>query len=160
MPISARRRRLNRLSTSFVEAPSSLLNSREWLTRSIGSDACSAIPGAGLVGVNRCSAGDVLPDHGDRGALAWHDEWQGTTKDLTGDDNHLAFAGLLFCRTAVGTVLFAIRLPDLAAEIRAIDRDGAGEFGLVRVMDLRAHRLAQLMREDERCLVLDVEISA
>ena len=60
----------------------------------------------------------------------------GVPEDFAGDDHHLALAGLLLCRAAIGAVLFAVRLPDLAAEIRAINRHGAGELGFVAAMNL------------------------
>jgi hypothetical protein len=54
---------------------------------------------------------------------------------------------------------FFVFLFDLSAEIGAIDFDRAGKFGLVGVVYLRAHRLVELMREDESRFVLNVEIS-
>ena len=48
----------------------------------------------------------------------------------------------------------------MSAEIGAVDFDRAGELGFVGVVNLRAHRIAQLVGENERRLVLNVEIPA
>jgi hypothetical protein len=85
---------------------------------------------------------------------------QGTAKDLAGDNHDLAPAGLFLSRAAVGTIGLAVRLFDLAAEIGAVDRDFAGQLGFVRIVYFRAHRLAQLVRQDERRLVLAIEVAA
>ena len=48
----------------------------------------------------------------------------------------------------------------MPAEIGTVDLDLAAQFGLVRIVNLRAHRLAQLVRQDESRLVLAIEIPA
>ena len=97
---------------------------------------------------------------GHSGTLAEHDERQRAAADLAGDNHDLALAGLLFGRAAVGAILLAVRLPDPAAEIGAVDRNRAGEIGLIGVEHLRTDRLAELMSKHERRFVLDVEIAA
>jgi hypothetical protein len=75
------------------------------------------IPGARLVGMNRGAARYVSADQRDRSALPRHDEWQGTSQDLAGDNDHLALAGLFLGRAAIGAVNFAIRRFNLTAKI-------------------------------------------
>ena len=113
-----------------------------------------------FVGMNDRPAGDVLPDQRDRGALARHDERQCAAHDFADDDDDLALAGLFLRSTAIDSIRFAVRLFDLAAEIRAIDRDRAGQLGLIWAVNLGAHRLAQFVRQHESCLVLAIEVAA
>jgi hypothetical protein len=118
------------------------------------------IPRARLVGMNDRSAGDVLPDQRDRGTLARHDERKCATHDFAGDNDDLTLAGLFLGSAAVGSIRFAVRLFDLAAEIRAIDRNRAGQLRLIGAVNLGTHRLAQFVREHESCFVLTIEIAA
>jgi hypothetical protein len=73
---------------------------------------------------------------GHSGTLAEHDERQRAAADLAGDNHDLALAGLFLGGTPVGSILFPIRLPDLATEVGAIDRDDARKLGLVWVVNL------------------------
>lgn len=84
------------------------------------------------------AACDVLPDQRDRGTLARHDERDGAAEGFSRNNYDLALAGLFLGRAAVGTIGLRIRLFDLAAEICAINRDSAGEFGLMGVVNLGA----------------------
>src|SRR5262249_37428668 len=118
------------------------------------------IPSARFVSVDDCATGDVLADQRQRSALAWHDEWQGPTKDLAGDNYHLALAGLHLRDTPIDAIGLPIGGLDVAAGIHAVDLNFAVELGLVRVMDLGTHGLAELVRQNESRFVLNVEIPA
>jgi len=63
----------------------------------------------------------------------------------------LALAGLLFGNAAVLTILFPVFLLHGAAEVGAVHLHHAGQLALHL---LRADGLAQLVRQDERRLVL------
>jgi hypothetical protein len=87
----------------------------------------------------------MLSHKRNRSTLARHDEWHGAAQYLAGHNDDLALAGLFLGGAAINAILFAIRLPDLAAEISAINRDDAGKLGLIRVLNFGADRLAENM---------------
>ena len=118
------------------------------------------LPGVRFVGVNDCAGGDVLADQRDCIALARHNEWKGPPHHFAGDDYDLALAGLFLSKPAISTIRFAVRLLDLTAEIRAVDFYRTRELGLIRVLNLGAHRFPQLVRDNEGRLVLAIEIAA
>jgi hypothetical protein len=99
----------------------------------------------------------VLADHRDRCDLARHNERQGATEDLARDDHDLALA---LSQPTLDAIRLSICLFDVAAGIHAIDLDRAGQLGLVGVVNLRTHRLAQLVRQDERGFVLNIKVAA
>ena len=102
----------------------------------------------------------MLADQRGRIAFLGDDERQGPAVALAGHGNHLALAGLILRRAAIDALRFFVGLLDVAAKICAVNFDCAGEFGLVGIVYLRAHRLAQLVRDNEGRLVLHVEIPA
>jgi hypothetical protein len=103
-------------------------------------------PRARLVGMNDCAAGDVLAYQRDCVALTGHDKRQCAAHNFASDNYDLALAGLFLGEPAVNAIGFPILRLDVPAEIGAVDLYGAGQIGLVRIVNLRAHRLAQLVR--------------
>jgi hypothetical protein len=53
---------------------------------------------------------------------------------------------LLLSEPAIDALGFLVLRFDVATEVSAVDLDGAGKLGLVWIVNLRAHRLAQLVR--------------
>src|ERR1700730_13342199 len=118
------------------------------------------LTGTRLVGMNDCAGCNMLAYQRHCVALARHDKRQGATHDLASDNYDLAPAGLFLGEPASTAIRLAVLGFDVAAEIGAVDLYRAGQLGLVGIVDLRAHRFAQFVRQNERRLVLDVEIAA
>ena len=79
-------------------------------------------------------------------------------QDLAEHNDDLALSGLFLGKSPIAAILGPVLRFDVPAKICAVDLYGAGELGFVRVVNLRAHRLAELVREHERRLVLNIEI--
>ena len=76
-------------------------------------------------------------------------------------DHHddLAPAAPVLRQTPVLAVGLPVRGPDVAADVTAVDLDMPPGAAQPQVLDLRGHRFADLVGQDEGGLVLDVEIA-
>ncbi len=97
---------------------------------------------------------DVLTNQRHRIALARHDERQGAAHDFARNNHDLALAGLFLGKTTVNAIGFLVRRFHIAAGIHAVNLDRAGKLGLIRVVNLRAHCLAELVAQHEGGFVL------
>lgn len=118
------------------------------------------IPARALIGVNDRPRRDMLADQRDSSALARHNERQRAAHALASDNHDLALAGLRFRRAPIDSLRLLVGRLYVAAGVHAVDFDFAGQLWLVRVVNLGAHRLAQLVRENKSRLVLAIEIAA
>src|SRR5690606_33905668 len=87
--------------------------------------------------------------HGDKGT--------GAALALAKRDHDAALAGLVFGKTTVDTIFGKVRRADMAAEVCAVDLDFAVQLV---VGNLSGQSLAQLVSQNERRLILDVQIAA
>jgi hypothetical protein len=102
----------------------------------------------------------VLADQRDCLALARHNGRQGTAPNLAGDNHDLALARLFLSEPPVFAIGLSVLRFDVPAEIGTVDLDLAAQFGLVLIVNLRAHRFAELVQQHESTLRIDVEITA
>ena len=79
-------------------------------------------------------------------ALARHNERQGAAPNLASNNHDLALASLFLSEPTIFAVCFPVLRFDVPAEIGTVDLNFAAQFGLVRIMNLRAHRFAQLVQ--------------
>jgi hypothetical protein len=93
-------------------------------------------------------------------ALTRHNERQGAPSDLTSDNNDLALAGLFLGKPAVFAIGLSVLRLDVSAEIGSIDLNLAAQFRLVWIVNLRAHRFAQLVQQHESAFRVNVQIAA
>lgn len=114
------------------------------------------IPSRAFVGMNNGASLDYRADEGDALRFCATNESQGPTAALAGDDNDLALAGLVFQQAAVLAVGLLIGGLAVATEIGTIDLDNAANG---RAHILARHGFAQLVRENEGCLVLAIQIA-
>src|SRR3546814_21098230 len=84
------------------------------------------------------------------------DEREHVAVTLAHDHDRLALARLIGEKAKIATVCLVIGRLYIAAKIGTIDLDNAAEL-LPRI--LSRHRLAQLVRQHERCVVLHVQIA-
>jgi len=106
------------------------------------------------------AAGDVLADQRDGGTLTRYDERQGAAQDFADNNHDLALAGRRLGSAAINALIFSIGGLQVAARIHAVDFDRAGKLWLIWVVNLGTNRLAELVGEHKRRLVLHVEITA
>jgi hypothetical protein len=67
---------------------------------------------------------------------------------------------LLLSQAPVFAIGLSILGFDVPAEIGTVNLYGSRQLRFVRIMNLRAHRLAQLVQQYESALRVDVEITA
>jgi hypothetical protein len=114
------------------------------------------IPAARFIGMYDGAGRNVFADHGNRSAFARHDERQCPAENLACDNDNLALASLFFGKPAVDTLGFPVFWLDVSASVHAVNMNGARKLRLVRVVNLRTHGLAQLVRQYESRFVLNV----
>lgn len=78
---------------------------------------------------------------------------------LTHHDHDLALTSLVPREAAIDAVLAAVGRLDVATEIAAIDLDCLALAAELPSIQFQCHRLAQLVRQNERRLVLAVRIT-
>ena len=115
-----------------------------------------AIPAGGFIGIDGRAGNDALGDGGDRCLFRAGHGGDRAAVALTNNDDDPALARLVHRLAAINAVGFLVGRADVAAEVSAIDLDLTGSLMLG---DLSADRLAQLVRENERRLVLAVEVA-
>lgn len=121
-----------------------------------GERAMQGIPVRGFIGIEgRVGIGDAL---GDFHALGFRPTYQseGPTAALTQGDDYAALAGLVPSKAAVNAVFLDVRRADVTAEVGAINLDTLAH-GLR--MDFGRHGFPELVGEDERGLVLAIEVA-
>jgi hypothetical protein len=74
--------------------------------------------------------------------------------------NDLALARTVFGEPAIEPLGRPVLRPDVAAEIGAVDLGHPALTADAQRLHTRRHGLAQLVRQDERSFVLDVELTA
>lgn len=79
------------------------------------------------------------------------------TATLAANDNDLALAGLVDGKATIAAVAALVSGPDVTAKIGAVQLDFAGQ-GATGI--LKRHCFAQLVREDEGGLVLNIKVAA
>ena len=114
------------------------------------------VPAGRLIGMDRAARQDVGADQGDTIGLLGNRPRQGPAAALAGDNDGLALG-----RDSEATIL-AVRLDVLrlgvATEVSPVHLDHTQQRATGHL--LGADRLAELMSQDERRFVLDVEIAA
>jgi Domain of unknown function (DUF6471) len=112
------------------------------------------VPTRAFVGVDGGEGANVIAHERNRVTFVANDEGERAAVALAHDDNALALAGEVGFQAAVLAVLFPVFRLVVAAEVGAIDLNNAVELaGAV----LKRHGFPQLVREDERRLVLNVQ---
>lgn len=114
------------------------------------------IPMRALVGVQDGPEGHPLADDLDALGFLTNDEGQRAALALTQDDDHAAVRVPVLGQATVLAVLLLVLRADVAAEVRAVHFDHAGERHVVVPL---GHRFAQLVGQDEGRLVLAVQIA-
>src|SRR3954447_21942500 len=79
---------------------------------------------------------------------------------LADDDNSFALAALVLAEPAIAAVFFPVRRPYMAAEKRTVNFRLFAFTADRCLTDLRSHRLADFVCQDESGLVLRPEIAA
>jgi hypothetical protein len=69
-----------------------------------------------------------------------------TAPNLASDNHDLALARLFLSEPPVFAIGLSVLRFDVTAEIRTVDLDFAAQLGLVWIVNLRAHRFAQLVQ--------------
>src|SRR5688500_12758407 len=100
---------------------------------------------------------NVVANERHRVTLIANDEGKRAPIALTHDDNALALAAGVRLQAAVLTIFLPVFRLHVAAEIAAVDLDNAVEGG---TGDFAAHGFAQLVKQHEGGLVLNVQIAA
>src|SRR5438477_12952368 len=106
------------------------------------------------------AARDVLAYQRHCLALAGHNKRPGAAHHFTGDNHDLALAGLFLGKSPILAIGLAVLWFDVTAEIDPVNLDFAAQFGLVWIMNLRAHRFAEFVQQNEAALWIDVQVTA
>ena len=115
--------------------------------------------------MHRRGAIDPGPDEAGGGILAGEHGGQGAAQAGAGQrtfpDHHddLAPAAAVLRQAHVPALGLAVRGPDVATDIAAVDLDVPPGAAEPQVLDLRSHRFADLVGEHEGGLVLDIKIT-
>jgi hypothetical protein len=108
--------------------------------------AVQRVPMAGFIGMHGRAIGhNGLHELHAIGLLSRHSRL-GAALALARDSDNAALAGLVFGETANNAILFQIGRAHVAADVRAVDFDRAGERG---IRHLACHCLTQLVRKHE-----------
>jgi len=118
------------------------------------------VPGRALVGVEHGALGDPLADHRHGGRLGRDHLHQGPTVALAHYDDDLALVRLVLGKAPVDPVGGQVLRSDVAAEIGAVDLGDPPFAADAQRLHAGGHRLAQLVRQHEGRLILDIELTA
>ncbi len=101
----------------------------------------------------------MLADQRHSSTLARDDERERTTAKLSGYDHYLTLASP-FLTSRRSTDRPSCSPASVTAGIHAVNLDFTGQFGRVRVLDLGAKSLAELVGQHESRLVLAIQVAA
>jgi hypothetical protein len=112
------------------------------------------IPGRAFIGMHGCPRRDMLADHRDCIGLTVNDPRPRIAAALASNNYDLPLG---IHAAPVGAIDFLVRRLRTLADIGAVNLGLARQFGAG--LDLRAHRLAQLVQEHESRLRIDVHVA-
>src|SRR3984885_5585555 len=118
------------------------------------------VPGGALVGMQRGALGDALADRRHGRGLGGRHLNQGAPRAFAHHNDDLALARAVLAEPAVEPIGRPVLRSDVAAEIGTVALGPPPLAADAQRFHAGRHGLAQLVRQDERGLVLDVEFAA
>src|SRR6185312_3961089 len=118
------------------------------------------VPRAGFVGMNDGAIRDALADEIERCRFAGEHAGESATAALAHDHHDLTLRRLVRIPATVLPIRAPVLRFDVPAKIRAVDFRDRASAAERTVRHVRRHRLAHLVRQNERGFVLDAKIAA